>query len=528
MSDSKILIFGIDGACWKVLQPAIDRGYMPFIKKLIDDGASGILHSTIPAITPAAWGSFLTGYSPAQNQVFDFSYWDKKTKKSHYVNSEQLQETIFQKLSEHDFKVSSINVPMTYPPQPINGYVISGIITPSLETNFTYPTILKKELLKDIPDYQIFNLKNASKGNPFFSPNEFLQNISEIIDSRIKATKLILRKQRHDLFMLHFQCNDVVQHSLWPYLDENHKLYNKEVQNLIFEKYHKKLDSAVKEITKIFSESNDIKPTIIIASDHGFETHTKRFNLGNWLIKENYLIRNTPKKHPLKKITRILKLGEFLSKFIKKDKLNDLEKKLSLAPEPFNWEKSKAFSIGRSGEGYLYFLTEDNTFKDEVLTKLKLIADENNHPIIKYIYTKQDLFGSDAPDIFPDIFIIPEKGISFTGHYNPTASSFFEEVKPESDFHLGKHSDEGIVIISGENIKSRINIESNILDIAPTIYHYLGIPISKNINGKILNQLFINNTGSIFREEDIEKKELKPEDQQSDEIQKRLKDLGYL
>ena len=82
----KILIIGIDGGTWTVLTPAINQGFMPYLKSLVDSGASGILQSTIPAITPAAWGSFQTGVNPGVNGVFDFAYWDKSENKAHYVS----------------------------------------------------------------------------------------------------------------------------------------------------------------------------------------------------------------------------------------------------------------------------------------------------------------------------------------------------------------------------------------------------------------------------------------------------------
>ena len=139
MSDRSVLIIGFDGGTWTVLKPAMERGHMPFLKSLVDTGASGILESTIPAITPAAWGTFQTGRNPGANGVFSFSYWDRKSKNYLPINSTNLQQTIWQTVSKADKRVVSLNVPMTYPPQPVNGYVVSGILAPSLESSFTYP-----------------------------------------------------------------------------------------------------------------------------------------------------------------------------------------------------------------------------------------------------------------------------------------------------------------------------------------------------------------------------------------------------
>jgi len=119
--DRKILILGLDGGTWTVLKPAMEQGYMPFLKSQVDRGASGILKSTIPAITPAAWGGFQTGKNPGKTGVFDFAYWDKKDKKNRYVSAHDLGETFWDIISRYGKRLSVLNVPMTYPPKPING-----------------------------------------------------------------------------------------------------------------------------------------------------------------------------------------------------------------------------------------------------------------------------------------------------------------------------------------------------------------------------------------------------------------------
>ena len=134
----KILILGIDGGTWTVLRPAIEQGYMPFLQSLIETGASGVLESTIPAITPVAWGSFQTGMNPGENGVFDFYRWDKEIKTQQLVSSQNLSMTIWDIAGRNGKKVGVVNVPMTYPVKPVNGYLVSGILTPSLKSEFTH------------------------------------------------------------------------------------------------------------------------------------------------------------------------------------------------------------------------------------------------------------------------------------------------------------------------------------------------------------------------------------------------------
>lgn len=77
----KVLIIGLDGGCWKVFDTFIERGYMPNLRALKETGVSGILKSTIPPITPAAWTSFQTGTKPGKHGIFDFIQFNKEKKR---------------------------------------------------------------------------------------------------------------------------------------------------------------------------------------------------------------------------------------------------------------------------------------------------------------------------------------------------------------------------------------------------------------------------------------------------------------
>ncbi len=526
-TENKIIIFGLDGCNWKILSPAIDRGYMPFLKSLIDNGSSGILKSTIPAITPAAWGSFLTGVRPEKNNVFNFSYWDKKTKQSHFVSSTHLQKTFAQIASDHDKKVSLINVPMTYPPQGINGYVVSGILTPSTDADFTFPKDFRTKILNEIPKYHIFNIKSAGKGHPFFSPKDFIEKMIQIVEMRHQLAEMILEEQKHDIFMLHFQCCDVVQHALWPYIDPDHKLYKDEIHNMIMRDFYGFIDKKIEMIHNKFSQINHGNILTLVASDHGFEAHRKRVNLGIWLLEKGYLVKNkNTKLNPLKKITKRLHIGRILKKIFGEQKINALEKSTRFSKSSFDWDKTYAFSIGRSGEGAIYILDKNDTAKaKQLINDLENLRDpETNLTITKKILTKEQLYGSSASDIFPDITIIPTEGYSFTGSVG-NDTDLFKEITPENDFHLGKHHEDGIIVFAGSDIKTNNNLNINIADITPTILSFLNVPIPKLCDGAIANEIFIKSQTSSYSDEKISNKLNRSNDK---EIQDRLKDLGYM
>ena len=127
---------------------------MPRLQQAIREGASGVLHSTIPPITPAAWTTFLTGKQPGSHGIIDFERFDVHANRLALNSTRCLDHVrnIWQILSDKGYKVGSINVPMTYPPVPVNGFMISGFETPGPQAQFAYPPELRQEVLKQWSD----------------------------------------------------------------------------------------------------------------------------------------------------------------------------------------------------------------------------------------------------------------------------------------------------------------------------------------------------------------------------------------
>ena len=72
-SGRKVFVIGLDGATWDIILPLAKKGDLPCFKRLLDAGSHGVLNSTLPCVTPPAWGAFLTGASPARHNVLDFT-----------------------------------------------------------------------------------------------------------------------------------------------------------------------------------------------------------------------------------------------------------------------------------------------------------------------------------------------------------------------------------------------------------------------------------------------------------------------
>lgn len=501
IQSKKVLIIGIDGGTWSILKPAIDKGYMPCLKSQVENGASGILESTMPVNSATAWSSFQTGLNPRKHCVFDFIAWDKKTKKKQLVSSQFLRRTIWEAISDAGRRVGVVNVPMTYPPKPINGYMITGILTPSLMSNFTYPPKLKIELLKAVPDYHIINLENIEKNFPHgrFKFKAFIHHMITSLENRSKAAQFIIEKGPLDVFMVHFQAVDVIQHVLWCYLEENHPLYDQKKQNYIFEYFYGQLDQKIQEVRESFSRMTHGGFLTLIVSDHGFQTHKKRFNLGNWLYQNGYFKLNA-KAFQRPWFVRLLKKVDVF-KLYRHHVLQNLRSKVARPSQkdrksPFYWKISRTYSVGTCNEGFIYLLEEEFNRKAtiaELIKKLSTIKDPGDGtPVASHIYCKEEIFSGKYLDLMPDLILEPSNGYSFTGPYQPHAG-LFHIVNIKDDFHIGKHHRDGILVTVGEAIKRQDKIRAQIIDIAPTILSYLKLRIPRYTDGHVLKELFTEN-----------------------------------
>ena len=540
MKPRKVLIVGIDGGTWTVLKPAMEQGYMPLLKSLVDEGASGILESTIPAITPAAWGTFQTGRNPGANGVFNFSYWDRKSKKYLPINSTNLQQTIWRTVSETGRQVVTLNVPMTYPPQPVNGYVVSGILAPSLESSFTYPAEFREELLDQLPEYHILNLKTIPKKGPDNSEAKtFIDNLVKMISTRADAACYLLNKGLWDLFMVHFQATDVLQHLLWKHLDPEHPDHDSSMRDHIFSTFYRHLDKQIERIIKLFTEKNP-NSMVMIASDHGFESHFRRFNVGNWLHQNEYLklsqtvFRNFKTKQVLDRVYNSLE-----NRLPRKVKV-ELRKILISQQSLIDWPKTKAFAVCSGGEGCVYLLEECEDARRNTAEKireelLKIEDPLNSSPVVRGVHLRDEIYSGDRKHLMPDMIIEPADTYSFTGPYQQK-NELFTSVGSDSTIQLGKHHKEGIIIACGEGIKPNSSLRLRLLDIVPTLLYYMKVRSPVFLEGKACLDLFkqslIETTPALHIEAETNNGDSTQEnvysDQEQDLIQQRLKSLGYL
>ena len=239
-NNKKLVIIGIDSATFDVINPMVRDGRLPNLSMLIKkNGTSGELKSTIPPVTPPAWVSFMTGKNPGKHGVFDFfvspSYgYVRPVWNSKYIKSK----TIWKILSEQGLRVGLINMPMTHPPEKINGFIIPGMqYSFDGDADFSYPPELLQEINAVTGEYKVIygDLESLYTNNL----DRFLAAWKDIFDKRLKAILYLIEKKDWDIFTAVFYSIDVMQHHFWKFFDKAHPQHDPELAvkygNVIYE-----------------------------------------------------------------------------------------------------------------------------------------------------------------------------------------------------------------------------------------------------------------------------------------------------
>jgi predicted AlkP superfamily phosphohydrolase/phosphomutase len=556
MNKHKILVIGLDGAPPEFIFGWAKKGYLPYLNGLINNGAWGELETTFPPITSSAWSSFLTGKNPGKHGIYDFLFREKgKYSTAPHNRLTRKAKDFWEILNRNGFTTGLINIPMTYPPAKVDGYMITGITTPRKkhleDVDYTYPKSLKYEIKRNIGEY-IIHPKVLYKKDKAKDVYDDLVNELEI---KIKTIDYLMERYPTDVTMFVLGGIDRILHELYHLIDPQHYFHNpeesKQNSHLILD-YFKKVDEKLGIIINKFCHKDTL---IIVMSDHGMGPLFKWVHLNNWLLKEGYL---KLKRDLICLIKRcIFKVGltplniySFLLNFFGFSKANfsfeerdRLITKFFLSWHDIDWTKTRAYSQGNFGQ---IFINKKNRepkgivsnkeyycLKKEIEEKLMKLTD-GNMPVVEKMLDREMLYHGKYKDYSADILFMPYKL-----KYMALGTSAFvsNKIFTPSFLSSGNHRMEGILILNGSGIKKgyRVN-KAKIIDIVPNILFYNDLPLDKSMDGKVLEDIYESKffKKKIIRyEEEIKDVFKKTEDREvySSEdkaiIKKLLKDLGY-
>ena len=151
----KVVIIGLDGATLDLLRPWASQGDLPNLATYFEEGCYGILRSTIPPVSPQAWASFQTGMNPGKHGIYGFKFLDLNRQGYVLASSVSMSGQPFWRiLSNAGHQVTVINLMPSFPPNPVNGFLITDRMTPP-GARYTFPPELAKEIETKVGGYII-------------------------------------------------------------------------------------------------------------------------------------------------------------------------------------------------------------------------------------------------------------------------------------------------------------------------------------------------------------------------------------
>lgn len=497
----------------------------------------------------------MTGKNPGKTGVYDFLHRQPGTYHFPPVSASfRRGESIWSLLSQAGKTVGVLNVPVSYPVEPVNGFTISGFMTPYSAHDFVYPSDLLEVMQQQIGDYAIYPQATFSEGHA----EAFFEASKRLLEMRTQAARWLMKRYDWDFFITVFFDTDRILHQLWHYLDPTHPWRQDdggEDKSTPVLRYFQQLD---KSIGQILADQMDDNTTVIVLSDHGMGPAHNFVILNNWLAQVGLL-------HFKHDVPSLFKQGMFKAGFTLKNiheivnylglarhaeykalySVDGLLKRFFLSFRNVDWSRTKAYSFGRhtgpiyinvkgrEPQGIVNAGQEYDAVRQEIADLARDFRDpRTGRQLIGRIVPREDLYDGPAFDYAPDLILFP---VQETDIFFGLADFGDNRLIAPVYRYSGMHRDNGLLIASGKDIRSGVSIEgARIWDLAPTILYLMGADIPQDMDGRVLQAALTSyDPQRLTFSQDTDDSKQPPADsvysqQQRDEVVERLKALGYL
>jgi len=428
------VLIGLDGTPCTLLRRFINDGTMPRMAELRGRGTLLQMDTSIPDISSVAWTSFMTGANPGRHGIYGFLDLQPASYKIYFPNSRHIRsETVWAVAARAGKRSVVINVPSTYPAQPLNGILISGFVAVDIN-KATYPVTLVPKLQE--MDYRI----DVDARKVQQSHDALMEDVLVTLERRITAVLHFFDNEQWDLFIGVITETDRLQHFFMDAIeDESHKYHS------AFKDFYRRIDAFLGQIAERLGDE-----TLLIMSDHGFTPIKQQVYLNRWLEDHGYL--------KLKENARSI------------EEIADGSRAFALDPGRVYINLKGKYPNGTVESA------DRETLIQEIKQGLSEISD-NSIPVMKRIYERDELFSGPLINQAPDLCAQSIYGYDLKGAVNKASLM-------DREIFTGMHTqdDSTLFINSPANVlRSR---KPHITDVAPTLLDALGIGVPGDMDGR--------------------------------------------
>jgi adenylyl-sulfate kinase len=516
-SPKRVLVIGLDCVPPSLVFDEAGKD-LSNIRALMDHGTWGPLRSTDPPITVPAWTTITTGRDPGELGLYglrnrlDHEYSEMVVTNSSYVKVPRLWDYL-----QRAGKASILlGIPQTYPPKPHKGITVAGFLTPGIESDYTYPSEVAKELQHTaggdyLPDVKDFRTDDKER---------LLSDLYTMVERRFRVARDFLIHKPWDFFMLVEIAPDRLHHGFWRYGRPDHPRFEpgNQYENVLRD-FYRFLDNQIGSLLGLMEDET----TVLIMSDHGARNMLGGVCINEWLIRNGFLVLN---RH--------------------------LEHVTTLTLDMIDWSRTQAWSEGgyyariflnvkgREPEGVID-ATDYEAFRDNLAERLRTLDDGNGNVISNKVLKPEEIYRR-CHNVPPDLMVyfdnLNRRSIGTVGGKDILLTAV------DYDLDHANHDPEGIFIGArmadlrrGEVLGKRIE-NASCLDMTPTILHEFGLPLPEGVGGKIISIDEAGYSGIATgprspadNDKSAADVSSSPKGYTSEEeeiVKKRLRDLGYI
>ncbi|MEJ2207436.1 MAG: alkaline phosphatase family protein [Anaerolineae bacterium] len=441
--DRRVVFIGLDGTPYTFVQRLIAEGRAPNMARLAGQGSLLRMDSTWPWVSSVAWSSMMTGVNPAKHNIFGFIDRDPATYKQFIPTSRNMKaRTLWEVLGDAGKRVAVVNVPVTYPPRPVNGLLVSGFLSPSLE-KAVYPASYLPTL------QELGYIVDADPWKARESKEQALEQVNAALDARIRTLFHLLEDEEWDYLHVHVMETDRLHHFLWQQMEEGHPTYAP-----AFFDFYQRIDDMLGRLAGRLDDNT----TLMWMADHGFCTIKKEVYVNRWLMDNGWLhLRNVPPD--------------------RKKGLDEIDPR-SVA---YSLDPGRVFVRvrGREKEGSVAAGAAYEALRDEIAAAALALRDpEDGSPIFQAVFRREELYHGPYLQQAADLVLAPYDG------YDPKGPLYKETLTYKGDELVGMHTyDDAMLYVGDQGIPQA---EFSVLGVMPTILDILNVPTPPDLDGRSL------------------------------------------
>ncbi len=485
---TKTLFIGLDGCTYTVLDQMTrdlpGTGVtMPFMKSLIERGTRAKLRSTPNPLTPPAWCSIMTGRNPGEHGVFDFIRAEDRGGEVYWTLYDARDidcETIWSICSRKNVSVAALNFPLTAPAaENLKGSIVPGFIPAKHLRRNTHPRELFERIKTEIPGFDpkelAWDFDKEKQAMESLSADETAKWVRYHLpreEQWFKVAEFILQNDQPDFMAVMFDGTDKIQHQAWPWLDldllpDNPQGHDKEMREVCLE-YFRNLDGYIEKLVKLAGPDTQV----FFASDHGFTASTYVLRINAFLEEKGYLA------------------------WAQSDGSDMAIRREAADFANLDWTKTTAYCRTPSSNGIHIRVAENpgdpgirpedyETFRDRLIADLKSLKHPlTGAPIVTDVLKREEHFPGQHMTRACDLtLVLSDNGFVSIKNLKPCIAD-----RPQA---IGTHHPDGIFMAAGRGIGAAGMVDTRqIVDVAPTLLHSLGLPVPADFEGEVPASFF--------------------------------------